>query len=303
MDIDKYLEILRNVRCLTERDTHIICELVKEILVEEANIVYVNTPVIICGDIHGQYFDLLELFKIGGQIPDKNYLFSGDYVNRGHHSVETFQYLLCLKIKYPKNITLLRGNHESRSQTQVYGLYDEVHRKYGNIHPWQYFCEVFDYLPLCALVDQKVFCVHGGLSPQIKSIDQIRPIDRRNANDYEGSMADILWSDPEQDLDGWIANHRGGGQCFGKKVVEQFNHINGLILITRSHQLIMDGYRYEFNKQLVTVWSAPNYCYRCGNKACIMNLDINLEQTFLVFDESQDSTSDIINQKVLPYFL
>ncbi|CAD8156104.1 unnamed protein product [Paramecium pentaurelia] len=303
MDIDKQLEILRNGRCLSERDTHLICEIAKDILIEEPNVVNVKTPVMVCGDIHGQYFDLLELFKCGGQLPEKKYIFNGDYVNRGYHSVETFQYLLCLKIKYPKDIILLRGNHESRPITQVYGLYDEVKKKFGNIYPWQYFCDVFEYLPLCALVDQKVFCVHGGLSPLINTIDQIRVIDRRTAKDNEGPMCDMLWSDPEQDLEGWAKNNRGAGVQFGKKVVDQFNHINELILIGRSHQLIMEGYRYEFKKQLVTVWSAPNYCYRCGNKGCIMILDENLEQSFLLFEESIDSNQVISNQGLLPYFL
>ncbi|CAD8077501.1 unnamed protein product [Paramecium sonneborni] len=302
MDIDKQLDILRNGRCLSERDTHMICEYVKEILVEEANVIFVQTPIQVCGDIHGQFFDLLELFKEGGELPEKRYLFNGDYVNRGYHSVETMQYLLCLKIKYPKEIILLRGNHESRQQTQVYGLYDEVYRKFGNAYPWQYFCEIFDYLPLCALIDQKVFSVHGGLSPKIKRIDQIRTIDRRNAKEHEGPMCDILWSDPE-DIDGWAANNRGAGYQFGKSVVNEFNHINDLILIARSHQLVMEGYKYEFLKKLVTVWSAPNYCYRCGNKGCIMVLDENLEQSFQFFEESCDSKLQVYGIKTLPYFL
>ncbi|CAK82482.1 unnamed protein product (macronuclear) [Paramecium tetraurelia] len=303
MDIDKYLETLRNIRCLSERDSHLLCELAKEILVEEPNVVQVKAPVTICGGIHGQYFELLELFMNGGQIPEKSYVFNGDYVNRGHHSVETFQYLLCLKIKYPKHITLLRGNNESRILTQCDGLYEEVKRKYRNIHLWQYFCEVFDYLPLCALVNEKIFCVHGGLSPQIKQIDQIRMIDRRCAKEDEGPMSDLLWSDPQQDSDGWEESKRGAGHEFGKKVVEQFNHINGLSLIARSHQLVMEGYKYYFDKQLVSVWSVPNYCYRCGNKACIMNLDENLEQSFLFFEESQELTYNQMNQRGLPYFI
>ncbi|CAK78132.1 unnamed protein product (macronuclear) [Paramecium tetraurelia] len=303
MDIDKQLEILRNGRCISERDTHLICELAKEILIEEPNVVQVKTPAIVCGDVHGQFFDLLELFKCGGQLPEKRYVFNGDYVNRGHHSVETFQYLLCLKIMYPKEIILLRGNHESGAITQVYGLYDEVKRKFGNPYVWQYFCEVFDYLPLCALIDQKVFCVHGGLSPQINNIDQIRVIDRRTAKDHEGPMSDMLWSDPDQDLEGWFVNNRGAGYQFGRKAVDQFSHINGLILIARSHQLVMEGYKYEFNKKLVTVWSAPNYCYRCGNEGCILVLDENLEQSFQFFKESAEPTQMIIGSTVLPYFL
>ncbi|CAD8163322.1 unnamed protein product [Paramecium pentaurelia] len=153
MDIDKYLETLKNARCLSERDVRLVCEHAKEIFIEESNVHQVKAPVIICGDIHGQFFDLLELFNKGGQIPNANYIFIGDFVDRGYNSVETFEYLLCLKLKYPDNITLLRGNHESRQITQVYGFYDEIVRKYGNANPWRYFTDVFDYLPLGALYD------------------------------------------------------------------------------------------------------------------------------------------------------
>ncbi|CAD8078250.1 unnamed protein product [Paramecium sonneborni] len=302
MDIDKQLEILRNGRYLNERDTHTICEYAKEILIEEPNVILATTPIIVCGDIHGQFFDLLELFKQGGQIPEKRYIFNGNYVDKGYHSVETFQYLLCLKIKYPKQIILLKGNHESRQMSQFYGFYDEVKRKFGNAYPWQYCCEVFEYLPLCALVDQKVFSVHGGLSPQIKRIDDIRTIDRRNEKLYEGPMCDLLWSDPDC-IEGWVESNRGAGYCFGKSVVDEFNYRNDLILISRSHQFILEGYRYEFQKKLVTVWSAPNFRQICGNKGCLMILDQNLEQHFEFFEQSIDSLEWIVGIKVLPYIL
>ena len=138
---------------------------------EESNIQPVKAPVTICGDIHGQFHDLLELFNKGGQIPDTRYIFMGDFVDRGFNSVETFQLLLCLKLKYPAHITLLRGNHETRQITTVYGFYDETIRKYGNANPWKYCCEVFDCLGVGALVEGKVFCIHGGLSPEIKTVD------------------------------------------------------------------------------------------------------------------------------------
>lgn len=125
----------------------------------------------ICGDIHGQFYDLLELFWIGGELPNTNYIFIGDYVDRGYNSVETIELLMCYKIKYPSHITLLWGNHESRQITMIYGFLDEIIRKYGNSNPWSYFMEVFDLLPLGALIEGKVLCVHGGLSPLIRTID------------------------------------------------------------------------------------------------------------------------------------
>lgn len=139
----------------------------------ETNVIRVSGPVTICGDIHGQFDDLLELFKIGGFPPYTNYIFMGDYVDRGRDSVETFLLLLALKVRYKNRITLLRGNHESRLITQVYGFYDECIRKYGSLNVWRACTDIFDYLTLAAVVDDKVFCVHGGLSPNIRDMKDI----------------------------------------------------------------------------------------------------------------------------------
>ena len=144
----------------------------------EENVVKVRTPVTICGDIHGQFYDLMELFKVGGRAPDTNYLFQGDYVDRGYYSVETVTLLICMKVRFRERVTILRGNHECRGITQVYGFYDECLRKYGNANVWNYFTELFDYMPITALVEDRVFCLHGGLSPHIDSIDQVKGLNR-----------------------------------------------------------------------------------------------------------------------------
>ncbi|EGR28279.1 ser thr protein phosphatase family protein, putative [Ichthyophthirius multifiliis] len=304
LDIDQHLEKLANSKyCIPERQLRLICERVKELLAEESNVQPVNSPVNICGDVHGQFFDVLELFQKGGEIPNSRYIFIGDFVDRGHNSVETIEYLICLKARYPECITLLRGNHESRQTTQAYGFYDEVQRKYGNINPWHYFCEVFDYLPLGAIVDGEIFCVHGGLSPDIKTVDQIRTIHRKQEIPLEGAFTDLLWSDPD-DVSTWAINSRGAGWLFGDKVVSDFNHINDFKLICRAHQLAHEGYLYWFEqKNLCTVWSAPNYCYRMGNKASILKLDENLEREFIIFTEVEQSSQAVPPRKALPYFL
>ena len=144
----------------------------------EPNVQPVRAPVTVCGDIHGQFFDLVELFKIGGDSPDSNYLFMGDYVDRGYYSVECVTYLMCLKVRYPNRIHLTRGNHESRQITQVYGFYDECLRKYGNSNVWKLFTDLFDFLPLTAVVENQIFCLHGGLSPSIENLDNIQKLDR-----------------------------------------------------------------------------------------------------------------------------
>ena len=171
--IDRTIEELLECKPLPEEKVKALCEKAKEILVTEKNVKPVCAPVTICGDIHGQFYDLKELFRIGGDLPDSNYLFLGDYVDRGYYSVETVCLLVCLKVRYPSRITILRGNHESKQITQVYGFYDECHRKYGNAKVWQYFTGLFDYLPLTAVVDDSIFCLHGGLSPSIDTLDQI----------------------------------------------------------------------------------------------------------------------------------
>ena len=150
----------------------------KEILITESNVQPVNLPVTVCGDIHGQFHDLIELFRIGGKSPDTNYLFMGDYVDRGYYSVETVSLLLALKVRYRQRITILRGNHESRQITQVYGFYDECCKKYGSANVWKLLTDLFDYLPLTALIEGTTFCLHGGLSPSLQTLDEIRSLKR-----------------------------------------------------------------------------------------------------------------------------
>lgn len=269
-------------------------EMVKEILMEESNIQPIRTPVTICGDIHGQFYDLLELFRVGGQLPETNYVFMGDFVDRGYFSLETFTLLMCLKARYPDKITLLRGNHESRQITQVYGFYDECQTKYGNANVWKYCCQVFDFLTLAAIIDGKVLCVHGGLSPEVRTLDQIRVVARAQEIPHEGAFCDLMWSDPEE-VDTWSMSPRGAGWLFGVKVTDEFNHVNDLQLIARAHQLVQEGFKYHYGKEnLATVWSAPNYCYRCGNVASIMALDETLVPEFKIFSAVPD------DQRVIP---
>ena len=300
---DKWVEQLKELKCLSEEELKQLCEKAKEIFIEESNVQNVSAPVIICGDIHGQIYDLIELFKKGGEIPNSRYVFMGDYVDRGYNGVEVLELLLALKVKYPEHITLLRGNHESRQICFAYGFYEEITRKYGNANAWEYFTDLFDYLPLAALVEGKIFCVHGGLSPYISTVDQIRLINRKMEIPREGVFCDLMWSDPD-DIETWIISCRGAGWIYGWKVVDEFTHINGLELICRAHQLVMEGFKYWFqNKNLCTVWSAPNYCYRCGNRASILKLDSDLSRTIDYFDFSEKSVNSAPPKTLVPYFL
>ena len=299
---DKWLEDLKELKCLPERDLKQLCEKAKEIFIEESNVQNVSAPVIICGDIHGQIYDLFELFKKGGDMPSSRYVFMGDYVDRGYNGVEVLELLLVLKIKYPEHITLLRGNHESRISFS-YGFYEEITRKYGNANAWEYFTDLFNYLPLAALVEGRIFCVHGGLSQYISTVDQIRLINRNMEIPYNGAFCDLMWSDPDN-IETWTLSLKGSGWLYGWKVVNEFNHINGLELICRAHQLVMEGFKYWFEKKnLCTVWSAPNYCYRCGNKASILKISSDLSRTIDYFDYSPKSTTSAPPKTLVPYFL
>eukprot|EP01116_Phalansterium_solitarium_P008709 TRINITY_DN2266_c0_g3_i2.p1 TRINITY_DN2266_c0_g3~~TRINITY_DN2266_c0_g3_i2.p1 ORF type:complete len:312 (+),score=64.09 TRINITY_DN2266_c0_g3_i2:209-1144(+) len=302
-DLDRQIEQLRNCQLIKEKEVKALCDKAKEILIEESNVQSVDAPVTICGDIHGQFYDMKELFKVGGECPETNYLFLGDFVDRGFNSVETFLLLLALKVRYPDRITLIRGNHESRQITQVYGFYDECLRKYGSVNVWRYCTEIFDYLSLSAVIDGTVFCVHGGLSPSINTLDQIRAIDRKQEVPHDGAMCDLLWSDPEE-IEGWGLSPRGAGYLFGGDVVAQFNQTNKLQLICRAHQLVMEGYKLMFRDTLCTVWSAPNYCYRCGNVAAILELDEHLNRNFKIFEAAPQDSRGIPSKQPAPdYFL
>lgn len=302
VELDQWIEITKQCKYLPENDLKKLCDLVCDLLIEESNIQPVSTPVTVCGDIHGQFYDLEELFRTGGHVPDTNYIFMGDFVDRGYYSLETFTRLLTLKARYPDKITLLRGNHESRQITKVYGFYDECYTKYGNVNPWKYCCRVFDLLTIAALIDEEILCVHGGLSPEIKTLDQIRSINRDQEIPHKGAFCDLVWSDPE-DIETWAESPRGAGWLFGVSVTNDFMEINKLELICRAHQLVHEGINYLFDRKLVTVWSAPNYCYRCGNVAAILKFNTADDSNVEIFKAVPDNERVMPSQRVTPYFL
>jgi serine/threonine-protein phosphatase PP1 catalytic subunit len=238
-------------------------------------LVELEAPLHVCGDIHGQYYDLLRIFEHCGYPGEYNYLFLGDYVDRGKQSLETICLLLCYKIKYPEKVTLLRGNHESSVTNRIYGFYDECKRRY-NVKLWKLFTELFNYLPVAAIIDDKILCMHGGLSPDLKSIQNIQDISRPTDIPDTGLLCDLLWSDPDKEAADYDENDRGVSVIFGEKVVMDFNKKNDLDLIIRAHQVVDEGYEFFANRQLITIFSAPNYCGEFDNSAGIMIIDDSL---------------------------
>ena len=283
MNVDSIKEKLLSVRGnkpgkqvdLKEEEIKFLIEQSLPIIKEQKMLIELEAPIHVCGDIHGQYYDLLRIFDNCGYPDDYNYLFLGDYVDRGKQSLETICLLLCYKIKYPEKVTLLRGNHESSITNRIYGFYDECKRRY-NIRIWKSFTELFNYLPVAALIDDKILCMHGGLSPDLKSLENIKDISRPTEIPDTGLLCDLLWSDPDKEATAFDENDRGVSVIFGEKVVTDFNKKNDLDLIIRAHQVVDDGYEFFANRQLITIFSAPNYCGEFDNSAGIMIIDDSL---------------------------
>lgn len=243
--------------CLKNAEIAAICHRAREVFLSQPSLLELDAPVKIVGDVHGQYTDLIRMFEMCGFPPKSNYLFLGDYVDRGKQSLETILLLLCYKLKYPENFFLLRGNHECANVTRVYGFYDECKRR-CNVKIWKTFIDTFNTLPIAAIVAAKIFCVHGGLSPALSHMDDIRNIARpTDVPDY-GLLNDLLWSDPADMEQDWEANERGVSYCFGKKVITDFLAANDFDLVCRAHMVVEDGYEFFTDRVLVTVFSAPN---------------------------------------------
>jgi len=284
---------------LSEKQIVWLCNTAKEIFLTQPVLLELEAPIKICGDIHGQYYDLLRLFEYGGFPPESNYLFLGDYVDRGKQSLETICLLLAYKIKYPENFFILRGNHECASINRIYGFYDVCKRRY-NVKLWRTFTECFKCLPVAAIVDEKIFCMHGGLSPELDDMDQVRRIKRPTDVPDMGLLCDLLWSDPDKDISGWGENDRGVSFTFGKEVVASFLRRHDLDLICRAHQVVEDGYEFFAKRQLVTIFSAPNYCGEFDNAGAMMSVDETLMCSFQILRPAEKKAGSAFGNKQRP---
>lgn len=243
--------------CLKNAEITAICQRAREVFLTQPSLLELDAPVKIVGDVHGQYTDLIRMFEMCGFPPSSNYLFLGDYVDRGKQSLETILLLLCYKLKFPNNFFLLRGNHECANVTRVYGFYDECKRR-CNVKTWKTFIDCFNTLPIAAIVAGKIFCVHGGLSPALNHMDDIRGIARPTDIPDYGLLNDLVWADPAEMEADWEENERGVSYCFGKNVIEDFLAKHDFDLICRAHMVVEDGYEFFTDRLLVTVFSAPN---------------------------------------------
>ena len=278
---DEQIKLVSESNLLSEEELKYLCNKSIEIFMQESSFLELTAPIIICGDIHGQYRDLIRLFDFGGTPEKKQYLFLGDYVDRGKNSIECISLLLAYKIKFPKNIYLLRGNHESEMINRTYGFYDECKRRY-NLRIWKIFSDCFNWLPISSIVNSKILCMHGGLSPDLKELKNIKQIVRPTEVPDKGLLCDLLWSDPDADAEDWAPNNRGISVLFNENLVEKAIDELDIDLICRAHQVVESGYEFFAQRQLVTVFSAPNYCGEFDNAGAFMLVNKDLMCGFKV---------------------
>lgn len=282
-------------------DLEWLCSESIKTLKKEATLLRLRAPINVVGDVHGQFTDLMQFLNVGGLPPSTRYLFLGDYVDRGANSIETITTLLCLKNLYPNKVHLLRGNHETRDISQMYGFYDECCSRY-NESLWDKFNDVFGYLPLAAVISDRIFCVHGGLSGDLKDVSRIENIKRPFEVPESGFIADLLWADPDGDVTGLAPSERGTSFKFGADVADSFLKQHDFDLICRAHQVVNDGFEFPFwpEQSVVTIFSAPNYCEEFGNKGAMLSVDEELRCSFKLVEPPSGSRENGYTRPATP---
>ncbi|KAJ2535807.1 Palmitoyl-protein thioesterase 1, partial [Coemansia sp. RSA 1933] len=257
-----------------------------------------GAEITVCGDVHGQYYDVLKIFELNGLPSEKLlYLFNGDFVDRGSFSVEVVVLFLCFKLLYPDTFLLNRGNHESVDMNRLYGFEGEVHHKYATQgkRVFALFQETFEALPVAHLIQEKIFVVHGGLYSRetaknsrvpdgdcIVRLSELREMARFHQPHFSSLLCESLWSDPQKQM-GRAPNPRGTAIQYGPDVTKEFCDANGLKMVIRSHQHMEEGYEIAHDGQMVTVFSAPNYCDSFGNKGAYIRINPELDCVYHKF--------------------
>lgn len=290
---DKYYEqfddLMENIPIYDQQTLNSLCQNSIEVLKNGSSLIELTGPIIVVGDIHGNIKDLIKIFHIFGTPPNTKYLFLGDFVDRGTESIAVISLILAFLCSYPTHTFLIRGNHEFSHINHAYGFYDEIRRKYNSDELWMSFQQVFNWLPLAAIIDNLVFCVHGGLSPLMTSLDDIRKLQLPIANYLQNTMiSDLVWSDPNDAVQGFCLNHRGSGQIFGADTVETFLKNNKLALLIRAHQCTIAGIRPFANFAGITLFSSSDYCLAFRNKCGVISIKERNEISFYGLEDDFD---------------
>jgi len=281
------LQEMRQRNLPTEEDAQHIVSSASSIFSKLPSLVEVDiqpgSTLHVIGDIHGQFWDLLHIVDMCGEPTPKNqYLFNGDFVDRGQFSVEVALALLAMKVNTPDCVHLNRGNHEALRMNMIYGFQQEAEKKYSSAM-FQLFCQAFKNLPVATVINRSVFVVHGGLSSQDGvRLERIAELDRKREPDEQADplMLDLLWSDPMDRL-GWDRSPRGGGVLFGPDVTRRFCEDNNLACMIRSHEMKQEGYEWQRQQRCLTIFSAPNYCDICGNLGAICDITPRQSRVFV----------------------
>ena len=271
----------------------LVLDEIKKVLISEPIFLELHPPITLVGDVHGQLYDLLRIFEKCGYPPDTNYLFLGDYIDRGFRSIETITLLFCYKILYPQNIYLLRGNHEISFVNYCRGFIDDIKKEYDDTSIYDKFNDIFNYLPLASIIDDQVFCVHGGISPKLTSFDEIKKIEKPVTADeffngekfVEGFITDFLFAECDTDIDDWRPGPNNLSILFGQKTLNDFVQKFNLKMVCRGHE-VADGIWYPFspNNSLLTIFSASKFRLIHENRAAVVNLNKNLEFEVVTFE-------------------
>lgn len=292
-EISTYISTIRqsiidktyNPITFSESDIRRITNKTIETFQKETTLISISSPINVVGDIHGQLFDLLKIFECIGDPSFEKYLFLGDYVDRGKYSLECLMLLFLYKVKYPSKFFLLRGNHEDSCINKIYGFYDECKRKIS-IKAWKHICDVYVFMPITAVINSKILCMHGGLGPEFDRLSLLSDIKLPFQIPDSGLICDILWADPSEDIpknENFGISERGISVTFSSSFTRQFLINNRLDLIIRAHQVVEDGYEFFADQRLITVFSCPNYTGEFDNKGCVVYVDDRLVCSLIQF--------------------
>ena len=250
-----------------------LCQNLRYIFSLENTVIDIQSPIVVVGDLHGQLFDLLRIIQKSGSPKDTKYLFIGDIIDRGEFSLETITFIYLMKAIYPKNVFIIRGNHEFDLLCYKYGFYSEIVNQYKNGDEiYREFLNSFSFMPLAAVIDESNICVHGGIGPSISSIENIRNIQRPIMNYSNHLINSVLWSDPDESVPNFKPSRRGIGFAFGENLLSHFLDNSSAVRLIRGHEFVQSGFASHFGDKCLTVFSASNYCGALKNESTILSL-------------------------------